>query len=167
MANKINAGLRVNKSIELIEKAKEQLEMNNELVTQRKVQKITGLGLATVSRHWNSHNKRDLNNIYVEDVKEETLEDKLPVINEETFFNEEKNSDEKIYQFKNRLLQIREVTISKDDVKYFKNLLEDIKSIKGGLSESDIMKYSKLDGDKTYFLWQQYLKKHNIYQKID
>jgi len=54
IANKLNGKLKINKSIEQIKEAKEQLQSNGQKITKSNIQKITGLSRKTIIAHFDS-----------------------------------------------------------------------------------------------------------------
>lgn len=52
IGGQINGKLRQNRSIRLINEAREKCYQNNEIPTQKKIAEMTGLGIATVKRNW-------------------------------------------------------------------------------------------------------------------
>jgi hypothetical protein len=96
MGARLGAKLKNNKSIMLIEEARNECARRNELPTQKRIQELTGLGIATVKRNWNKE-MNDLNDIEIPEKEIEVLKEPiLTTIEEDKFFSIQEDIKEEI-----------------------------------------------------------------------
>lgn len=178
MGGIINGKRRQNVSISLIEEARLECSEKNIIPTQKVIQEMTGLGIATVKRNWNKK-MNDLDNIQLPEMIDykslerdnklkEILEDDTDlfkeVLSEEVFFGIQEDISEEIvkpiedmkvitYKYKG----YKEVTISitKEDKKLFKEAINILKENGETISYSliELCGLDKYKLDYLYKIW--------------
>jgi len=89
MGAKLSANIKKNKSLKLIEEARQECLKLNIIPTQKKVVELTGLSIATVKRLWN----KDIEELKLE-IPTNIKEDEIETINENEFFTSDKHNEE-------------------------------------------------------------------------
>lgn len=154
MGSKLAAKIRNNKTIELIKKAKDECYSRNEVPTQNKVQKMTGLGIATIKRNWH----KELNNL--QDIGLPISKDEniwKETINENEFFQETKDIVKHKYKGFEECLVERSI----NDKEEFKSVLKQVKNEYGDILESLVIEtltkqnWDKYKIDYYYSNWEE------------
>jgi hypothetical protein len=83
MGGQLGSKIRNNNTLRLIEEARMKCASMNEIPTQKRIQEMTGLGIATVKRNWNKE-YNDLTDIKIDkgDTKEEIILERENKLNE-------------------------------------------------------------------------------------
>lgn len=132
MAAKVIGNERTNKTIKLIRDTRTELLCINEKDTQKAVQILTGLSIATIKRNWNKDVKViDIEIPMIKDnIKEEQI---LEVIEEENFFNDNsiekeeilsKTEDMRVIEYKYKNFKDIKIEITKKDKEDFKAAID-------------------------------------------
>jgi hypothetical protein len=157
IAQNIMASRKVNESIKRIIEAKEFYFKQNVVATQKMIAEHTGLGIATVKRHW----MKEIMEIEKSSPRIEMVKE-LPVIEEEEFYNQKPIEKKKI-KIKHRgwkEVEIDEVT--KEDVSLFLKEIKRLDTEWFGVSE-ELLIYSKIfDEYKTVYMYNKYILKKNL-----
>lgn len=168
MGGKINAKLRQNESIRLINEAREKCYKNNEIPTQKKISEMTGLGIATVKRNW----KKEITDIKDINIGDMTKQEEIQIIREskisqieeidgDLFFGQKEM--EKIDYKGIRIVEIEKVTI--EDKRLFISKINEVKDIYGDVLESHIQEMNLWSKEKTWYLYNKWRNK-NEYTEI-
>lgn len=118
---------KTNKTNNIIKNAIYELNKNNIKITQRKIADITGLGIATIKRHWN--------------IK----------IKEELFFNKETE----IIRYKN-FKDVEIEKVSQEDKKLFISKINELKSLGLEPSESLMYDMNIFSKEKTWYMYSKW-----------
>ena len=160
MAAKINGTLRTNRTRETIQKAKYELGIRNMKITQKEVAEYTGLGIATVKRNWKLEKKEIIIEIpeVIEDNEKEIM---LDIIEEENFFNNEKE----IINYKGfKSIEIDKV--SSDDKKLFISKINALKESNIEPSEDILYDLNLWSREKTWYLYSKW-RNINPYKELE
>lgn len=160
MAAKINGTLRTNRTRETIQNAKYELGIRNMKITQKQVAEYTGLGIATVKRNWTLE-KKDINVEIPEIIQDNIKEPILDTIEEENFFNNEKE----IINYKNfKMVEIDKVTI--EDKKLFISKINALRESDIEPSEDILYDLNIWAREKTWYLYTKW-RNTNPYKELE
>jgi hypothetical protein len=162
MGGKINAKIRQNNSLRLIEEARMKCASMNEIPTQKRIQEMTGLGIATIKRNWNKE-YNDLTDIKIVkiDNNEKQLErdyklSQLIEVGQDLFFEKETE----IIKYKN-FKEVEIEKISQEDKKLFISKINDLKEIGIEPSESIMIELNIFQQEKTWYMYDKWTKNKN------
>ena len=161
MGSNLAAKRKVNNSIKKICDAKLQLCLSGKHITQKNVQEITKLGIATIKRHWN----REYLSFDIDVPEDQPFNDNLPTISMNEFENMSNRykGDTKEIKFKYKGMYDVDCEFSTQDKEEFINYINSIENpYEDLIINSDILTNKIFQREKLWFMYSKWVNKNLI-----